>query len=319
MFLIRFSHRLSVTIHCGSAAMTPHSTAFRDFVRGGGRGKMRGMTAPIALIDSHLHLNDRQFAADRAAVLDAAAAAGVIAVIEIGYDLPSSRAAVAAAEADPRIAAVVGVQPNHLQELPDDWLTQVQALAARPRVVAVGEIGLDYHWMAASVEQQATAFVRQLELAAELGLPAVIHTRDAMADTIALLARVPQARSIIHSFSGDRAAAAACVALGCYLSFSGPLTYPKSRELQEAARSVPIERLLVETDSPYLSPQARRGRRNEPANVAYVAAFLAELRGMSPAELAPVLIANTLRAFPRLNEVMHANEPIAGSPAPAAV
>lgn len=280
---------------------------------------MRGMTAHIALIDSHLHLNDRQFADDRSAVLDAAAAAGVIGMLEIGYDLESSRAALAAAEADRRIAAVVGVQPNHLQDLPDDWLTLVRRLAARPRVVAIGEIGLDYHWMAAPPDRQAQAFREQLELAAELGLPAVIHTREAMADTLQVLAQVPQARSIIHSFSGDRAAAAACIDLGCYLSFSGPLTYPKNRDLQEAARSVPIERLLIETDSPYLSPQSRRGRRNEPANVAYVAAYLAELRGLAPAELAPVLIANTLRAFPRLNEVLYAHEPLVDASTPAAV
>lgn len=235
--------------------------------------------APVRLIDTHTHLQAAAFDEDRAAVLARAAEAGVARIVEIGYDLPTSRAALALAAAHTHIRAVVGLQPNHIHEAPADWLEQVRQMATHPQAVAVGEIGLDYHWMKAPPAVQETFFRQQLDLARTLGMPVVIHSRDAAEDTIRILQDAARGiPGILHSFSGDWHHAAACLEIGFYLSFSGPLTFPKAHALHEVARRAPLERVLVETDSPYLSPHPRRGRRNEPARVRLVAAHLATLR-----------------------------------------
>lgn len=258
------------------------------------------MNTPIRLIDTHLHLASMQFDGDRSDVVARAFDAGVAALIEIGYDLASSHAAVALANAHPAIFAVVGIQPNHLHDLPADWIEQVRTLASHPKVVAIGEIGLDYYWMKSPPSEQEAAFRAQLALAGELGLPVVIHSRDAMAETIAVLRDAARGPGVMHSFSGDWAAAQACLELGFYLSFSGPLTFPKSTALHEVARQAPSDRILIETDSPYLSPHPHRGQRNEPSRLIYIGQKLAELREQSLAELAPQLWQNALNAFPRL-------------------
>lgn len=252
------------------------------------------------LIDTHAHLALGQFDADREAAIARAGAAGVARIVEIGYDLPSSRAAVALAEAHPQIFAVVGVQPNHVAELAPGWLDEVRALAAHPKVVAIGEIGLDYHWMQAPPAEQELAFREQLALARALDLPVVIHSREAQADTLRVLADAARGQpGIMHSFSGDRDYAAACLELGFMLSFSGPVTFPKAAALHEAARLAPAEMILTETDSPYLSPHPLRGRRNEPANVRLVAERLAALRGEPPAALTAQVWRNAERIFAR--------------------
>ncbi len=258
------------------------------------------MKAASQLIDTHLHLASVQFDEDRAAVVARALDAGVVGMVEIGYDLASSHAAIALADAHPAIFAVVGIQPNHLNDLPSDWIERIRALAAHPKVVAIGEIGLDYYWMKSPPSAQAEAFRAQLALAGELGLPVVIHSRDAMAETIAVLREAARGPGIMHSFSGDWEAAQACLELGFFLSFSGPLTFPKSTDLREVAQRAPGDRILVETDSPYLSPHPHRGQRNEPARLVYIAQKLAELRAQPLSELAPQLWRNTQQAFPRL-------------------
>lgn len=253
------------------------------------------------LIDTHAHLALGHFDADREAALDRAAAAGVARMIEIGYDLPSSRAAIALAEAHPQIFAVVGVQPNHVADLTDGWLDEVRALAAHPKVVAIGEIGLDYHWMKAPPDEQERVFRAQLALARELGLPVVIHSREAQADTLRVLREAARGQpGVMHSFSGDWAYAQACLEVGFMLSFSGPLTFPKAAELHEVARLAPLDMLLTETDSPYLSPHPRRGQRNEPANVRLVAERLAALRGEPLDRVAAQVWRNAERVFARL-------------------
>ena len=256
------------------------------------------MPTGIRLIDTHMHLHMPQFDADRAAALDRAAAAGVARMVEIGYDLGSSRAAIALAERDERIFAVVGIQPHYAAEAGDEWLAEVRRLAAHPKVVAIGEIGLDYYHDRAPHAAQERLFRAQLALARELGKPVVIHSRDAQADTVRILSDAARGQpGIMHSFSGDWVYAEACLAVGFMLSFSGPVTFAKAAELHEVARRAPLDRILTETDSPYLAPHPLRGKRNEPANVRLVAERLAELRGMRLEELARAVQRNAGAIF----------------------
>jgi TatD DNase family protein len=256
------------------------------------------MHGNIRLIDTHMHLHLAQFDADRAAVLERAQAAGVARMIEVGYDLESSRAAVALAEAHPQIYAVVGIQPHYAAEADAAWLAEVRRLAAHPRVVAIGEIGLDYYHDRAPHDLQQQLFRQQLALARELAKPVVIHSRDAHADTVQILHDAARGQpGVMHSFSGDWNYAAACLEVGFFLSFSGPVTFAKAAELHEVAARAPLDRILTETDSPFLSPHPLRGKRNEPANVQYVAGRLADLRGMPPAELAEAVWRNACELF----------------------
>jgi TatD DNase family protein len=264
----------------------------------------------------HLHL--AEFDADRAAVIARGAAAGVARMIEIGYDLSSSQAAIALAEQHAQIFAVVGIQPHyaalaeqhaqifavvgiqpHYAALADaSWLEEVRRLAAHPKAVAIGEIGLDYYHDRAPHDQQERLFREQLALARELGKPVVIHSRDAHADTLRILRDAARGQpGIMHSFSGDWAYAEACLEVGFMLSFSGPLTFAKAAELHEVARRAPLDRILTETDSPYLAPHPLRGKRNEPANVRLIAERLAALRDMELAKLAEAVWRNAAAIF----------------------
>lgn len=256
------------------------------------------MLPEVRFIDTHAHLHHAAFDPDRATVLTRAAAAGIARIIEVGYDLPSSRAALALAEQHGHIYAVVGIQPNYAQAAPPDWIEQVRTLAAHPKAVAIGEIGLDYHWDYAPHAMQEQFFRDQLALARELDLPVVIHSRDAHADTVRVLRAVAQRQpGIMHSFSGDWDYAAACLDIGFMLSFSGPVTFRKARELHEVAQRMPLDRLLTETDSPYLSPHPLRGQRNEPARVRLVAEALANLRALPLEELAAAVWTNAEHIF----------------------
>ena len=264
----------------------------------------------MRFIDTHMHLHVPQFDGDRAAAIERAAVAGVARMVEIGYDLESSRAAVALAEHDARIFAVVGIQPHYAAEAGDEWLAKVRRLAAHPRVVAIGEIGLDYYHDRAPHEAQEHLFRAQLALARELGKPVVIHSRDAQADTVRILRDAARGQpGIMHSFSGDWAYAEACLEVGFMLSFSGPVTFAKAADLHAVARRAPLDRILTETDSPYLAPHPLRGKRNEPANVRLVAERLAELRGMRPEELAEAVWANARVIFKLPDEADAAASP----------
>ncbi len=250
------------------------------------------------LIDSHVHLYGPQFNADRPAALARAADAGVARMIAIGYDLPTSEAALALAAAQPNVWATAGIQPHYAETTGDAELARLRALLAQPKIVALGEIGLDYHHDRAPRPLQAALFRTQLDLARELGLPVVIHTREAQADTLAVLAELGQGLQIIfHSFSGDWAFAEAALALGAHLSLSGPVTFPKATELHEVARRAPLDRLLIETDCPYLAPHPHRGKRNEPAYVRLVAEQIARLRDEPLAVIAAATTANAARIF----------------------
>lgn len=229
------------------------------------------------MIDAHCHLDDDQFADDREAVITRAADAGVVAMITAGGDIASSQRAVALAQKYKTVYAAVGIHPHHAAAYSETALKAIRALAQHPKVVAIGEIGLDFHYAdSAPREVQERNLNAHLDLAEELGKPVVIHDRDAHERIIEILERRQgRPRGMLHCFSGDLAMARQAIELGYWISFAGNLTFANARQLQDLARALPLDRMLVETDAPYLSP--RRGRRNEPANVALVAARLGEL------------------------------------------
>ena len=253
----------------------------------------------IELFDTHAHLHFPDFAEDLTAVLARARDAGVRGIVTIGTDVETSRAAVAIASRESDVWAAVGIHPHDAGEADDDALAEIERLATAPRVVAIGEMGLDYFRDLSPRGAQGRCFQSQLALARRVGKPALIHCREAHADTLAALARADIGRigGIMHCFSGDAAVARQCLELGLTISIAGPVTYPNARKLPEVVRLVPADRLVVETDCPYLPPQPYRGKRNEPAYVAITAARVAELRGESIEQLGPVMAANARRVF----------------------
>ncbi|HEV3257951.1 MAG TPA: TatD family hydrolase, partial [Gemmataceae bacterium] len=222
------------------------------------------------LIDTHAHLDDEQFRDDLPAVLERAAAAGVVRIVTIATTAASSAACVALAARHPTLAATVGIQPNNIAGEPPTAWDDVLRLVTQPKVVAVGETGLDRHWDTTPLAQQEDHFARHLALGRRHNLPVVIHCREAEADVVRMLRadydRHGPVRGVMHSFTGDRATAEACLAMGLHISFAGMVTYKNAQALRDVAGRVPLDRLLVETDSPYLSPVPLRGKRNEPAN-----------------------------------------------------
>ena len=233
-------------------------------------------------IDTHAHLDDEKFQADLPAVLERARAAGVLRVVAVATTAPSSLACVRLAFDHALLRATVGIQPNHVaQAAPGDW-DEVVALASRPEVVALGETGLDRYWDYTPFPQQEDYFARHLALARQLRRAVVIHCRQAEADTVRMLRqdfeRHGLVRGVMHSFTGDLATAQACLAMGLSISFAGMLTYKNAQALRAVAAQVPLDRLLVETDAPYLAPVPVRGKRNEPAFVKHTALCLAEVK-----------------------------------------
>jgi TatD DNase family protein len=256
----------------------------------------------MALIDTHAHLFDDRFRSDLAAVLKRAADAGVERAVCIGIDRESSLATVRLANQYPILVAAVGIQPNHAAEArPGDWDAVVKLAETEPRVVAIGETGLDRYWDRTPFALQEDYFARHIELARRLGKPFVIHCREAEADVVRVLrAEVEKhgpIRAVMHSFSGDPATARACLDMGLHISFAGMITYKTAQDLRDVAREVPPERLLVETDCPYLSPVPHRGKRNEPAFVAHTAACIAGARGVSAEVVAEHTTRNARELF----------------------
>lgn len=251
------------------------------------------------LIDTHCHVQMRQFAADRDAVIAAAFSHGIGRLIVPGIDVETSRAALDLADRYAgRIFAAVGTHPHDASTLTPDALVEQRDLARQPGIVAIGEIGLDYYRNLSPREVQREALVAQLGLARELDLPVILHNRESHDDMIALLrAHGAQVRGVFHCFIGDQAMAQDALDLGFYLSFAGPLTYPRNDVLREVAAWAPADRILVETDSPYLSPQPLRGKRNEPQHVALVARTLAQVRGTTDEEIANLTTRNASALF----------------------
>jgi TatD DNase family protein len=253
------------------------------------------------LIDTHAHLDEDAFSFDRADVVANAAAAGVTRIVTIGTTLASSRAAIAIAGEFPGVYAAVGIHPNYAAVAqPDNW-REVEHLAGLPKVVAVGETGLDRYWDQTPIEIQQDYFDRHLDLARRIGKPFIVHCRDAEKEVAIQLGcaagRGGLLSGVMHSFSGTWDTAEMCLELGLHLSFAGMVTYKKSEDLRQIAARVPADRILVETDSPYLAPVPNRGKRNEPAWVRHTAELLAQVRGVSLEELAAQTTANAQRLF----------------------
>jgi TatD DNase family protein len=254
-----------------------------------------------ALFDSHAHLDFADFDGDLDGVLQRARAAGVAGVIAVGSGrgLESRTAAVALAGRHPDVWATVGIHPHDASLADDAAVAALRELAAQPRVVALGELGLDFHYDHSPRPRQREAFAAQLRVARELGLPVVVHTREADEDTLAILRAegVPHG-GVLHCFSGGEPLARAGLELGLHVSFSGILTFPKADALRAVARDVvPLDRTLVETDSPYLAPVPHRGRRCEPAHVVHTARRLAELHGLTLEDVARITTRNARRLF----------------------
>jgi len=255
----------------------------------------------VELVDSHCHLDDKQFDTDRAVVLERARSAELkyLLAIGTGEGPPDLTAGVRLAELHSFIYATVGVHPNDAEKATPDTFRHLETLLRHHKVKAMGEIGLDYHW-GVSKETQLPIFRQQLQIAAEARLPVVIHTRDAWDDTLEELKKhwAPSGLGcLMHCFTGNAKQAQECVDLGFSLAFGGVTTFPKSVPIQEAARLVPADRMLLETDSPYLAPVPYRGKRNEPAYVVHTAKVIAALRGVSTEELAAETTKNFERFF----------------------
>jgi TatD DNase family protein len=254
----------------------------------------------MPLIDTHAHLDQEDFDADRAEVITRAKEAGLEAIVVVGCTAASSGVAVAMASVDHLLYAAVGIQPNYTAEaLPNDW-QMIEELAARPRVVALGETGLDRYWDRAPFDVQQDYFDRHLRLSQARQLPFIVHTRESDADVLAMLREARQRGpllGVMHSFTGSLETAQECVELGLYISFAGMVTFKKSQELRDVAAAIPDERILVETDSPYLAPQPVRGKRNEPANVRHTASIVAQARSVDPEEFGRLTTANAKRLF----------------------
>jgi TatD DNase family protein len=263
------------------------------------------------LFDTHCHLDVAAFDDDREAVLNRARAAGVSLILNPAYDMESSRRAVALAESEAGVVAAVGVHPNDAAEFSESVLDELRELvrmhrmwtrqdASRHRriVVAIGEIGLDYHWKTVAPERQAEAFISQLRLARDLELAVIIHCREAYDDCLDVLCEHGGGLSLVlHAFGGNSAHMKAALDLGYYIGVGGPVTYPGAHALRDLVRAVPMERMVIETDAPYLAPQPSRGRRNEPAFVRMVAEKVADVRNMSVDDVVRITAHNGRRLF----------------------
>jgi TatD DNase family protein len=241
-------------------------------------------------------LDFRRFNSDREAVIRRAEESDVVAIVNVGADLASSRAAIGLAEQYDFVYAAVGVHPHSAKKVARGVLNELRTLARHPKVVAIGEIGLDYYRDLSPRPVQRTVFTQQLELATELGLPVVVHSRDAYEDVLEELRRW-EGTGVVHSYSGGTRFLNDTLALGFYVGISGPVTFPKASQLREVASKTALDRLLVETDCPYLTPVPFRGRRNEPAYVKYVVDEIARARGESAVSVAQVTSENAGRLF----------------------
>ncbi len=267
-------------------------------------------TPASTLVDSHCHLDQPQFDEDRDAMIDRARSAGVRLMVNPGIDLAASRAAIALAERHEAVYAAVGVHPNDCDGFDAGTVKELRSLAAHPKVVAIGEIGLDYYWETVAPAQQRRALEMQLELAASLGLPVIIHSRESNQDVAAVLRAwvngqafrsSPLARrsyaGVLHAFSGDLALAQEAYGWGFILSLGGPVTFKNARSLHELVPQLDMTRLMLETDAPYLTPHPHRGRRNEPAYITLVRDRLTELYGVTPSAVAQASTSLALRFF----------------------
>lgn len=251
-------------------------------------------------IDSHAHLDDEKFDLDRELLINSLKDNKIDLVINVGADMKTSIASVNLAQKYDNIYAVVGVHPHDAQDVEPDYLDQLRELTHEDKVLAIGEIGLDFYYDNSPREIQRKVFLEQLALAKELSLPVVIHTRDANQETYDIIheaAKDGNLKGVMHCYSGSVELALEYIKLGFYISLGGPVTFKKSRVPKEVAAAIPLDRLLIETDSPYLTPEPNRGKRNDPTYVKYTAETIAEIRGISIEELGEATSRNVKELF----------------------
>lgn len=251
----------------------------------------------MRLFDTHAHYDDPAFDADRAALLEALPGRGVAHVVNMGCDPASSRTAIGLTEKYPWIHAAVGLHPENAGQFSDAVLAEIRELARHPRVLAIGEIGLDYHYPTPEREIQRAAFRAQLALARETGLPACVHSRDAHAETLAIISEFPEVRGVVHCYTGAREMAKELTDLGWYIGFTGIVSFKNSKKARLVAESLPCDRILIETDCPYLAPEPLRGRRCDSSMLPYTAAAIAAVRGMETQALIEQTYQNACRFY----------------------
>jgi len=250
-------------------------------------------------IDSHAHLDDKKFSRDLDRALDRASDAGVERVISVGDSLESSRKSVALAHRFDKLYATVGIHPHHVRRAQDKDYEEIQRLASDPRVVAIGEVGLDFHYNLTEPEAQKKGFERQVNMARECDLPVVVHCREAFDDLFKILkkTKAEEIGGVVHCFAGDPDQARRIVDMGWHIGVGGPITFPHADTLRKCVEVTPVERILLETDSPYLPPQAKRGRRNEPSYLKFIIKTLGDIKGIIFQDMARTTKMNTVRLF----------------------
>lgn len=248
-------------------------------------------------IDTHSHLNFPDFNEDYRDVIERAKSVGITAILNVGANLPTSKRAIDLAQKENLCYATVGVHPTNTNDLKTEDYLALEDLAKRKKVVAIGEIGLDYFHHQVPRKIQKESFKQQILIAERLELPVIIHNRDANQDSLAILGETRMKRGVMHCFSGDSDFAREVLSLGFYISFTGNLTYKRNEFLREVAREIPLERMLLETDCPYLSPQTKRGMRNEPSFLIYAAEELARIKGISLENLGEITTKNAKNLF----------------------
>ncbi len=249
------------------------------------------------LFDTHAHYYDQAFDGERDSILAALPENGVELVLCPGCDLNSSQAAIALAEQYPYVYAAVGIHPEDALNLPPDWLQQIEALSRHPKVKAIGEIGLDYYWKEVPKDLQKEVFRAQLALAQRLDLPVIVHDREAHGDCLAMVREFPGVRGVFHCYSGSAEDAKTLVALGWHLSFTGTITFKNARKAPEVVAAVPMDRLMIETDAPYMAPTPFRGKRCDSRYVYRMAEAIGEIKGLPVEEVARITTENGKRLF----------------------
>lgn len=248
--------------------------------------------------DSHAHYNDEKFSIDREEVMKNLYQQNVTKIVCAGYNIPSSQEAIKIAKNNSHIYTTCGISPNDIKREVDKEVMLIKEIAQNEKVVAIGEIGLDYYWNKENKELQKQYFIKQIELANELKLPIVVHTRDAVQDTITILKQyLPTQKGVIHCCPLNRELVKETLKLGFYISFAGPITFKNSKNADEIIQMVPLEKMLIETDSPYLSPEPNRGKRNDSSNLKYIAQKIATVKQIDINEVARVTYQNACRIF----------------------
>ncbi len=252
------------------------------------------------LFDSHAHINDEQFDEDREELLKKVKESGVDLLVNPGADMPSSRTAVKLANEVDFVYAAVGVHPHDVEDMTEEDIEELrQMVINNDKVVAIGEIGLDYYYDNSPRDLQKKYFIRQIELANELGVPFIVHDRDAHGDCLEIIKKYKKAETgcVLHCYSGSLELAQEYIKMGCYISISGTVTFKNNKKTVEVAQNIPLDKMFIETDSPYLSPVPFRGKRNDPSKVEHVAAKIAQLRGISYEELCQATKENAKKFF----------------------